>query len=70
VAHSQNNDLSLHVKYRPVQASANKLKLLLDDDELRERFSREAKKEILTNGHIDMMCKGFSDALRFTCKQA
>jgi glycosyltransferase involved in cell wall biosynthesis len=53
-----------------VQELANKLKLLLDDDALRERFSREAKKEILTNGHIDKMCKGFSDAIRFACKQA
>jgi glycosyltransferase involved in cell wall biosynthesis len=53
-----------------VQALAHKLKLLLDDDGLRERFSREAKKEISTNGHIDMMCKGFSDALRFARKQS
>jgi len=44
-----------------------KLKLLLGDDVIRERFSREARKEINTNGHIDMMCKGFSDALRFVC---
>ena len=48
-----------------VKELAAKLQLLLEDDELRERFSREAKREIMTNGHIDIMCKGFSDALRF-----
>jgi GalNAc-alpha-(1->4)-GalNAc-alpha-(1->3)-diNAcBac-PP-undecaprenol alpha-1,4-N-acetyl-D-galactosaminyltransferase len=53
-----------------VRQMAEKLQLLLDDDGLRERFSREAKREISTNGHIDMMCKGFSDALRFVCRQS
>jgi glycosyltransferase involved in cell wall biosynthesis len=48
---------------------AAKLHLLLNDDALREQFSHEARKEINTNGHIDLMCKGFSDALRFVCEQ-
>lgn len=46
---------------------ADKLCLLLEDEELRERFSCAAKMEINTNGHIDMMCKGFAAALRFAC---
>jgi glycosyltransferase involved in cell wall biosynthesis len=50
-----------------VQQLAAKLQLLLEDDEMRERFSHEAKKEIMTNGHIDVMCEGFREALRFVC---
>jgi len=46
---------------------AEKLTLLLDDDSLREKFSKAAIKEIHTNGHIDTMCKGFSEALAFVC---
>lgn len=48
-----------------VQQLAARLQLLLEDDEMREHFSHEAKKEIMTNGHINIMCKGFSDALQF-----
>ncbi len=47
---------------------AAKLQSLLDDDAMRGRFSLEAKKEISTNGNIEVMCKGFSDALRFVCR--
>jgi glycosyltransferase involved in cell wall biosynthesis len=42
-----------------------KLELLLDDDALRKRFSIAAREEIMTNGHVDKMCQGFADALRF-----
>lgn len=44
---------------------AARLQLLLEDDAVRERFSSEARKEINTYGHIDVMCKGFSDAIRY-----
>jgi glycosyltransferase involved in cell wall biosynthesis len=47
-----------------VLALADKLRLLLQDDELRGRFAQAAKHEINTNGHIDQMCRGFSDAIR------
>jgi len=46
-----------------------KIRLLLDDDALRTTFSQTAKKEISTNGHMDVMCKGFSDALQFVCEK-
>jgi glycosyltransferase involved in cell wall biosynthesis len=42
-----------------------KLELLLDDDALRKQFSTAAREEIMTNGHVDKMCQGFADALRF-----
>lgn len=50
-----------------VRQLAAKLQLLLEDEKMRKRFSREARKEIITNGHIDKMCIGFSNALRFVC---
>jgi glycosyltransferase involved in cell wall biosynthesis len=42
-----------------------KLELLLDDDALRKQFSIAAREEIMTSGHVDKMCQGFADALRF-----
>ncbi|MBN1577313.1 MAG: glycosyltransferase family 4 protein [Chitinispirillaceae bacterium] len=47
---------------------AGKLDLLLSDDILRKKFSEAARQEIMTNGHIDRMCEGFRDALRFVSK--
>jgi hypothetical protein len=32
---------------------------------LRKQFSIAAREEIMTNGHVDKMCQGFADALRF-----
>jgi glycosyltransferase involved in cell wall biosynthesis len=45
---------------------AAKLDLLLHDDALRGEFAAAAKTEIMTNGHMDKMCQGFVEALRFT----
>jgi len=50
-----------------IQLLADRLQALLNNDELRMRFSRAAKNEITTNGHMDMMCKGFLTALQFVC---
>lgn len=52
-----------------VHRLASRLQLLLDNDLVRERFSIEAIKEIKSNGHIDKMCQGFSDALIFVCNK-
>ena len=46
-----------------IPALADRLLLLLDNDELRKRFSDEARREIAENGHIDKLCEGFRDAL-------
>lgn len=46
-----------------IQELAQKLLLLLDDDELRRRFSDAAKREIDENGHIEKLCAGFRNAL-------
>ncbi|MBU0729751.1 MAG: glycosyltransferase family 4 protein [Proteobacteria bacterium] len=47
-----------------------KLLLLLDDTELRSKFSSAAKREISENGSIEKMCKGFRDALVHTTNNA
>jgi glycosyltransferase involved in cell wall biosynthesis len=49
-------------------ALATKLKILLTDDILRNRFSQAARNEIMTSGHIDRMCEGFNNALQYVFK--
>lgn len=53
------------VKRDDIRTLTEKLCLLLNNDLLRKKFSEAAKKEIRTNGHMDIMCKGFSAALRY-----
>jgi glycosyltransferase involved in cell wall biosynthesis len=52
-----------------IPAMGQKLLLLLEDNELRRRFSSAAKKEITENGSIDMLCAGFRDALCYSTGQ-
>jgi glycosyltransferase involved in cell wall biosynthesis len=44
---------------------AAKLRLLLGDDPLREGFSRAARAEIMSSGHIQRMAEGFRAALDY-----
>lgn len=46
----------------------DRIRLLLTDDALRERFSEAARSEIMTSGHIDRMCEGFKNALHYVLK--
>ena len=46
-----------------IQELARKLLLIIDDNQLRERFSIAAKQEIKENGNIEKLCAGFRDAL-------
>lgn len=48
-----------------IKELAQKLTDLLDDDQLRKRFSEAAKTEIATNASIDRLCHGFLQALRY-----
>jgi glycosyltransferase involved in cell wall biosynthesis len=48
-----------------IRALSEKLRLLLDDASLRDRFSRAAKREIEENGSLDKLYSGFRDALVF-----
>src|SRR5262249_11133024 len=45
------------------RAMTEKLLMLLDDSEVRARFSANARREIAQNGHIDKLCEGFRRAL-------
>lgn len=48
-----------------VSELARKLLVLLDDDELRARFSEAARKEVAVNASIEQLCEGFVLALRY-----
>lgn len=48
-----------------LSALAEKMRMLLDNDKLREQFSKAAKQEIETKGHINNLCKGFLDSLDY-----
>ena len=43
---------------------AQKLALLLKDDDLRKKMGERAREEILKNGHIDKLCEGFLQCLK------
>jgi glycosyltransferase involved in cell wall biosynthesis len=52
-----------------VNELAKSLLLLLDDDQLRARFSAAARKEATVNASIEQLCEGFAAALRHaTCQ--
>jgi glycosyltransferase involved in cell wall biosynthesis len=52
-----------------IPVMSQKLLLLLDNDELRIRFSNAAKQEIKENGSMDVFCSGFRDALFYATGQ-
>jgi glycosyltransferase involved in cell wall biosynthesis len=43
---------------------------LLDDGELRARFSKAARQEVVANASIDRLCEGFVQALRYATRPA
>ncbi|MFC2168337.1 glycosyltransferase family 4 protein [Acidobacteriota bacterium] len=49
-----------------IHMMSQKLLLLLDNGELRGRFSEAAKYEIKVNGSMEMFCSGFKEALDYT----
>lgn len=49
---------------------AQRLLLLIDNEELRRRFSNAAKREIAENGNVDNFCAGFRNALGYVTGQA
>jgi len=48
-----------------VNELARSLLLLLDDDDLRARFSGAARKEVALNASIEQLCEGFVGALQY-----
>ena len=51
-----------------IKLLAEKLNLLLNDDDLRKRFSTEAKREINEDGNIVNFCNGFLDTIKNVIK--
>jgi glycosyltransferase involved in cell wall biosynthesis len=51
------------------QALADRLLSLLDDEELRARFSANARREVAQAAHIDRLCEGFESALAFAMRR-
>ena len=51
------------IKRDDIHDMAAKLTLLIDDDQVRGKFSIAAKNEISENGNIETMCRGFADTL-------
>jgi len=49
-------------------ALANALLRLLDDDELRTRFSKAAREEVRVNANMDRMCGAFVQALQYATR--
>jgi glycosyltransferase involved in cell wall biosynthesis len=47
-----------------IDSLSAKLQLLLDDANLRRKFSEAARKEVAENAHIDRLCEGFRAALQ------
>ncbi|MGC8893091.1 MAG: glycosyltransferase family 4 protein, partial [Candidatus Saccharicenans sp.] len=46
-----------------VAALAEKLRLILNDQMLRDKLGQKAHEEIMTRGHINNLCEGFLDCL-------
>jgi glycosyltransferase involved in cell wall biosynthesis len=58
------------VRRGDIEALASSLLALLDDDELRARFSEGARREVASNASIEGLCEGFMKALRYATQRA
>ena len=47
---------------------ARSLLLLLDDDDLRARFSEAARREVSVNANVERLCEGFVKALKYATR--
>lgn len=65
IQYLKNGENGFMVSENDIAALKEKLLLLMEDDELRARFSKNAKLEIDTNGSIERMFSGFMDCVEF-----
>lgn len=63
IMYFQEGETGFMVEKGDCRALADRLKQLLENDQLRHQFSRRAREEINTNGHIDNLCKGVLQSL-------
>ena len=69
IAYLKHGENGFIVPRGDVRELARSLQLLLDDDELRARFSEAARKEVAVNATIERLCEGFVKALRYATKE-
>ena len=69
IGYLKNGENGFAVPRGDVRELANRLRLLIDDDELRARFSAAARKEAANNANIELMCEGFERALRYAMSE-
>jgi glycosyltransferase involved in cell wall biosynthesis len=68
IAYLKHGENGFVVPRGDVKELARSLVLLLDDDEIRARFSAAARREVSRNASIERLCEGFVEALRYaTC---
>jgi glycosyltransferase involved in cell wall biosynthesis len=65
IAYLKHGENGFFVPRGDARELARSLLLLLDDDDLRARFSDAARKEVAVNANIDQLCEGFARALRY-----
>jgi glycosyltransferase involved in cell wall biosynthesis len=70
IAYLKHGKNGLVVPRGDVRALAKSLLLLLDDEELRGRFSEAARQEVSVNASIERLCEGFVEALRHATRRA
>lgn len=68
IAYLKHGENGFVVPRGDVRKLAESLLRLLDDDELRARFSTAALNEIACNGSIERLCEGFVQALRYATR--
>lgn len=68
IAYLKNGENGFIVPRGDVRELAKSLLLLLDDDDLRARFSDAARKEVAVNASIDQLCEGFVRALQYATR--
>ena len=65
IAYLKHDENGFVVPQGDVKEMARSLLLLLDDDDLRARFSDAARKEASANASIEQLCQGFVRALHY-----
>jgi glycosyltransferase involved in cell wall biosynthesis len=68
IAYLKRGENGFEVPRRNVSELARRLLMLLDDDELRARFSAAARREAAVNASIEQLCEGFAQALRYATR--
>lgn len=69
IAYLKHGENGFEVPRGNVQELAQSLLMLLDNEQLRARFSAAARREAATSASIERLCEGFARALRYATHQ-